>query len=285
MNRSRLLMIGGLALAVGLLVSYSVYSQLRAKTSGNRQLVKVLVAASDIQIGSKLADHDVTFAEFPQTSVPPGAFVRVSQVRDRGVVLPISKGDFVLPDKLADENAGAGLPSMIPQGMRAVSVRVNDVVSVAGFVQPGTRVDVLATGIHGGGESQTTTVLENVAVIANGRSLLDRFTGDVSTSNVITLLVSPDDAQKLTLASQEGRIQLALRNPLDTRKDPISPTKASSLVPGQASATASNEAKPKAHRAPEKAAPPPSPQDTAFHVEIIRGGKREDDKFKQDQPN
>ncbi|MGA9354719.1 MAG: Flp pilus assembly protein CpaB [Terriglobales bacterium] len=280
MNRSRLLMIGGLALAVGLLVSFTVFNKLKSLTGGNNlRMVSVVVAAGDIQIGSKLSDHDVTLAAFPLASVPPGAFSRVGQVRQRGVILPISKGDFVLPDKLAAEDAGSGLPSMIPQGMRAVSVRVNDVVSVAGFVQPGTRVDVLATGLPGAGsDAQTNTVLENVAVIAVGRSLLDRvMTGEGQTAPVITLLVSPDDAQKLTLASQEGRIQLALRNPLDTRKESIAPTRASSLSPNLQAAAA----KPKVHKVSEKIAPPPPP--LPLQVETIRGNKREETKFKPDE--
>jgi len=279
MNRSRLVMIGGLALAVGLLVSYYVFNQLKAKTGSNDHMVQAVVAASDIQIGSKLTDHDVVLAAFPEPSVPPGAFRRVGQVRQRGVILPISKGDFILPDTLAAEDAGAGLPSMIPQGMRAVSVRVNDVVSVAGFVQPGTRVDVLATGLPGtNNEAQTDTVLENVAVIAVGRSLLDRvITGETQNAAVITLLVSPDDAQRLTLASQEGRIQLALRNPLDTRKESIAPTKASSLSPREVAAAA----RPKLHKVTEKVTPPPAP--APYQIEMIRGGKREETKFKQDE--
>jgi len=279
MNRSRLVMIGGLALAVGLLVSYYVFNQLKARTGSSVRMVQAVVAANDIQIGSKLTDHDVTLAAFPPASVPPGAFARVSQVRQRGVILPIGKGDFVLPDKLAAEDAGSGLPSMIPPGMRAVSVRVNDVVSVAGFVQPGTRVDVLATGLPGtGNEAQTDTVLENVAVIAVGRSLLDRvITGETQNAAVITLLVSPDDAQRLTLAAQEGRIQLALRNPLDTRKESIAPTKASSLSPrGQAAPIA----KPRLHKVAEKVTPPPS---APYQIEMIRGGKRDETKFKPDE--
>src|ERR1035438_800443 len=172
MNRSRLLMIGGLALAVGLLVSFTVYNKLRAYTGANNERsVQVVVAADDIQVGSKLGDHDLRLAVLPQSSVPPNAYSRKSQVLGRGAVLPIGQGDFILPSKLAAEDAGSGLPSMIPPGMRAVSVRVNDVVSVAGFVQPGTRVDVLATGSEGNGnDRQTTTVLENVAVIAVGKS-------------------------------------------------------------------------------------------------------------------
>jgi pilus assembly protein CpaB len=276
MNRSRLLMIGGLALAVGLLVSYSVYNRLRNSAGAERvPVVEVVVAANDIQVGAKLADSDVRLLSFPQPNVPPGAFTRKSQVLNRGVVLPISRGEFILPTKLAAENAGAGLPSMIPPGMRAVSVRVNDVVSVAGFVQPGTRVDVLATS-SSGSERQTTTILENVAVIAVGKNLERNATGEAQTAPVITLLVSPDDAQKLALVSQEGRIQLALRNPLDTRKGGVGATKASSLYPG-APPPPTTEPKPKVHKAAVKApvAAPPSP----YTVEMIRGSKRDETKF------
>jgi len=274
MNRSRLLMIGGLALAVGLLVSYSVYNRLRTSTGGNREPgVEVVVAAKEIQVGAKLEDSDVRLLAFPQSNIPPGAYTSKSKVLNRGVILPISPGEFILPSKLAAERAGAGLPSMIPQGMRAVSVRVNDVVSVAGFVQPGTRVDVLATS-SSGSERQTTAVLENVAVIAVGKNLERSATGEAQTAPVITLLVSPDDAQKLALVSQEGRIQLALRNPLDTRKGGVSATKASSLYPG--ATPAATESKPKIHKAAVKvpvAAPPP------YTVEMIRGNKRDETKF------
>jgi len=274
MNRGRLLMIGGLALAVGLLVSYSVYNRLRASSGGDRVPgVEVVVAANDIQVGAKLVDSDIRLLSFPQPNIPPGAYTRKSQVLNRGVVLPISRGEFILPGKLAAENAGAGLPSMIPPGMRAVSVRVNDVVSVAGFVQPGTRVDVLATG-SSGSERQTTTVLENVAVIAVGKSLDRSTAGEAQVAPVITLLVSPDDAQKLALVSQEGRIQLALRNPLDTRKGSAGATKASSLYP--AATPASTEPKPKVHKAAVKvpAGPPPP-----YTIEIIHGSKRDETKF------
>jgi len=283
MNRSRLLMIGGLALAIGLLVSYTVYNQLRARTGANQHMVNVVVAAHDIQIGARLTDRDVTMAAIPQTSIPPGAFFKVKDVlgrgAGRGAVLPIAKGDFVLPNKLAPDNAGGGLPSLIPQGMRAVSVRVNDVVSVAGFVQPGTSVDVLSTGSGGNGERQTTTVLENVAVAAVGKNLDPNAPPDAQPAPVITLFVSPDDAQKLALATQEGRIQLALRNPLDTKKGEVGATRASAIYPG--GAPPSTEAKPKIHRVTAKpvAAPaPPSP----YGVEIIKGSKRDETKFQND---
>ncbi len=270
-------MIGGLALAVGLLVAFSVYNKLRTSpgSNGSERAVRVVVAADDVLVGVKLDAHDVRVITLPESAAPPGAFSDPAKVLGRGAVLPISKGDFILPSKLAALNAGGGLPSLIPPGMRAVSVRVNDVVSVAGFVQPGTRVDVLATGNEGGsGGRQTTTVLENVAVIAVGKSL-DRTTStDAQTAPVITLLVSPDDAQKLALVSQEGRIQLSLRNPLDTKKGGIGATRTSSLYLGETPAATGS--KPKAKKLVAKV---PVPAPTPYQVEMIRGSKRDETKF------
>jgi pilus assembly protein CpaB len=274
MNRSRLLMIGGLALAVGLLVSYTVYNKLRTVATADTNAVgfPVLVAAEDIQVGSKLSATDVKVITVPQTAIPPGAFSAPAKVVGRGAILPMSKGDFILSSKLAALNAGAGLPAMIPQGMRAVSVRVNDVVSVAGFVQPGSHVDVLATG-NQGNEHQTATALENVLVLAVGRSL-DR-NSDAAIAPVITFALSPDDAQKLALVSQEARIQLALRNPMDTKKEGISATRVSSLYPTDTPAGV--VPKVKFHKVAAKA-PAPLPS-TPYQVEMIRGNKREENKF------
>jgi len=279
MNRSRLLMIGGLALAIGLLVSFAVYNRLRnfAGGGGNERGLQVVVAADDIQVGAKLDARDVRIITLPQSAVPPGAFSALSQVIGRGAVLPMSTGEFILPGKLAALNAGAGLPSLIPQGMRAVSVRVNDVVSVAGFVQPGTRVDVMATGQGSGNDRQTTTVLENVAVIAVGKNLDRSSPADTQTAQVITLLVSPDDAQRLALASQEGRIQLSLRNPLDTKKGGIGATRSSSIYLGDT--PAATDVKPKVHRAAVKAPAPVKLPNAPYQVEMIRGNKLEEKKF------
>jgi pilus assembly protein CpaB len=279
MNRSRLLMIGGLALAIGLLVAFAVYTRLRnsANSGSNEREIHVVVAADDIQVGAKLTARDVSAVTIPQSAVPPGAFSDPSKVVGRGAVLPVSKGDFILQNKLAPLNAGAGLPSMIPQGMRAVSVRVNDVVSVAGFVQPGSRVDVLSTGSQGN-DRQTTTVLENVLVLAVGKNL-DQNAAEAPAAPVITLAVSPDDAQRLALASQEGRIQLSLRNPLDTKKGGIAATRASSLYPGEKPAV--TEAKPKIHKVAAKT-PPPAPPG-AYQVEMIRGSKRDETKFEDNK--
>jgi pilus assembly protein CpaB len=281
MNRSRLLMIGGLALAVGLLVSFTVYNQLRnsAGSNSNDRGVPVVVAADDIQVGAKLDAHDVKLVTVPQSVVPPGAYSDAGRVLRRGAILPISKGEFILSSKLAALEAGAGLPSMIPQGMRAVSVRVNDVVSVAGFVQPGSHVDVLATGNQAtGNDRQTTTVLENVLVLAVGKSLDRNPASDAQVAPVITLAVSPDDAQKLALVSQEGRIQLSLRNPMDTKLGGIGATRNSSLYPGEKPIM--TETKPKAHKVIAKVPVLPS---TPYQVEMIRGNKRDETKFEDNK--
>jgi pilus assembly protein CpaB len=284
MNRSRLLMIGGLAIAVGLLVAFTVYNRLRtsAGSSGSERGVPVVVAANDVQVGVKLAGRDVRLVTVPQTAVPPGYFSEISKVVDRGAILPISKGEFILPSKLAALNAGAGLPSMIPPGMRAVSVRVNDVVSVAGFVQPGSHVDVLATGNQGGNDRQTTTVLENVLVLAVGKSLDRNTSADAQTAPVITLAVSPDDAQKLALVSQEGRIQLSLRNPLDTKRGGIGATRTSSLYLGDKPAVAIDP-KPRVRKVVAKVAAPGPP--APYTVEMIRGSKLEEKKLEPAPPH
>ena len=277
MNRSRLLFIGFVAIALGAFVSFVVYKNLRAKSSGgNEPGVDVIVAANDIQVGAKVEDRDVRSVKVPTSVAPPNYFRSKSQIISRGVILPIQKGEFILPSKLAAENAGSGLPALIPPGMRAVSVRVNEVVAVAGFVVPGTRVDVLLTGNPAGlNEAQTTTVLENVAVIAAGTKLERSASGEAQSTPVITLLVSPDDAQKLTLASSQGHIQLALRNPVDTRKEDLAAMKANGLYKNLTPPPAAPHPK-SVKKGPVAAPPPPR---GAYQVEVIRGNKVDETKF------
>jgi len=274
MNRTRLLMIGVLALALGFLASVYVYRSLQSRSgSGSESGVDVIVAADDLQVGARVEEHDIKIIKIPAADLPPGSPRRRSEVLGHGVIVPISKGEFILPNRLAGENAGAGLPSLIPPGMRAVSVRVNEVVSVAGFVTPGTRVDVLLTGTPGGAsEQQTTTVLQNVAVLASGHTLERTATGEAQTTAVITLLVSPDDAQRLTLASSEGHIQLALRNPLDTRQDQFPASNSRGLYKGMAAPLQP----PVVHRTATKkvsSLPPPS---TGVSVEVYQGDKKKE---------
>jgi pilus assembly protein CpaB len=275
MNRTRLLLIGVIALALGGLASFTVLHQLQSKTAGDtRPGADVVVAATDIPVGAKVGDNDVKVVRYPSGDLPPNCFRLKTSVVGRGAVLPIAKGEFVTANKLAGENAGYGLPALIPPGMRAVSVRVNEVIGVAGFVQPGTRVDVLLTGNPtGASEQQTTTVLENVAVIATGQKLERTQAGEAQMAPVITLLVSPDDAQKLTLASMQGRIQLSLRNPLDTKQQDLPAASSGGLYRNASAPKPAPRVKPK-RTVTEVTAPPP-----VYGVEVIKGTKRDVTKF------
>ena len=278
MNRTRLMIIGLLALGLGAFVSFTVYNTLKTRTSSKEEPgADVVIAATDITTGAKIEDKDIKVVKVPLAIVPPGSLSRKSQVMGRGVILPIARGEFVLPNKLAAENAGSGLPGLIPPGMRAVSVRVNEVVAVAGFVVPGTRVDVLLTGNPGGGSDQaTTTVLENVAVIAAGQKLERNSAGEPQMTPVITLLVSPDDAQKLTLASNEGRIQLSLRNVLDTKQEQLAAVRTPALYRGGSAPAAPTAPKPRAKKVNPVASPPPP---GVYNIELIRGNQRQEEKF------
>ncbi len=276
MNRTRLMLIGVVALALGLFVSMLVFKNLQPKGGTSEHLSAVIVAADDLQVGAKVTERDIKIINIPASELPAGAPRKKADVLDHGVIIPITKGDFILSTKLAGDNAGSGLPSLIPPGMRAVSVRVNDVVSVAGFVTAGSRVDVLLTGTPGAnGEEQTTTVLQNIAVLAAGHTLERTATGEAQNTPVITLLVSPDDAQRLTLATTQGHIQLSLRNPLDTKAQDVAASSAHALYKGGvAPLTQPAPVHRTIIRKPETAAPPPAP--TSFNVEVYQGDKKVD---------
>jgi pilus assembly protein CpaB len=281
MNRNRLLMIGFLALVMGAGVSFLVYRNLQGGRAKAAPGEEILVAAEDLQVGTKIEDKHVRFARFPSGELPAGVFHRKDKLLGRGVVTPISKGEFILTNKLAGENAGYGLPALIPPGMRAISVRVNDTTSVAGFVLPGTRVDVMLTGNpEGSNQKETTTVLENVAVLATGQKLERNAAGEPQTTPVITLLVSPDDAQKLALATDQGKIQLALRNPLDTKQEQLAAARADSLYRGGfAPPPASTRATAPQPRPKRVAVATPPPLPSTFTVEVYKGDKLDKTQF------
>src|SRR6266852_8389737 len=166
----------------------------------------------------------------------------------------MAENEPVLEGKLAEKEAGAGLSSTIPEGMRGLSVAVNEVVGVAGFVIPGTNVDVLVTGrviggARSGGDNITRTILENVRVLAAGQKIEQDREGKPQTVPVITLLVTPADAAKLAMASTEGKIQLALRNTIDSKMVNPPPVLQAALFAGIAP--------PPRHVAPGKPAPAP----------------------------
>ena len=259
---------------LGLIASAFVYLQFKKAT-----VVKpvasshMVVAARPLAQGARLQSQDLRLINWPAGDPLSGMLTRVEDCLDRALVTPVVENEPILESKLAAKEAGAGLAAIIPDGMRAVSVAVNDVVGVAGFVQPGTMVDVLVTGsVEGRGASNTVTrtILENIRVLAAGQKIEQDKEGKPQTVPVITLLVTPEEANKLTMGATQGRLQLSLRNTMDTKKVQPPAVLQASLFGG----VASNPSQPA--RARTQPSPPPKP---AFTVEVIRGTKREVDHF------
>ncbi len=278
MTRIRIFIVLVLALSAGGALAYGTYSYIQNASEKTVTIptTPVVVAAADLEIGSEIRSDDVKLVDWPVTAVPEGAFTQTSDVIGRGIIVSVVRNELILPAKLAATEAGVGLPPAIPPGMRAVSVRVNEVIGVAGYVLPGTRVDVLATASPTDSRADMTTkvVLTNVQVLTAGTKLEQ--TGDTGKPipvSVVTLLVNPEQAERLTLASTVGKIQLALRNPLDTTSPPTPGIRPASLL-----GLPSSDAGPRTVRRATAPAPAPAPPvaeaDTAERIEVIRGDKR-----------
>ncbi|HJR53701.1 MAG TPA: Flp pilus assembly protein CpaB [Gemmatimonadota bacterium] len=203
--------------AAGYLALGYMNKPLSPRSASASATTQIVVAARDLALGTVLAPGDVKTIAWPSVTVPPGYAGSEEQVVGRGLITPVSANEPLMTAKLADKEAGGGLPIVIPEGMRAVSVKVDEVIGVAGFVLPGTRVDVLVTLSDNSGreEAATRVILQNVRTLASGQTIQKNANGEPQTATVITLLVTPEEAEKLTLAATEGAIQLALRNTLD----------------------------------------------------------------------
>ncbi len=217
MNRSRLYLTFLLALMLAGGASLLVSQKLNQGRVLSMPAATIVAAARDLDVGAALASEDLKMISWTSGQVPKGAFSKIADATGRAVLYPMFENEAILDAKLAPTGSGAGLPAVIPQGMRAVSIRVDDVVAVAGFVGPGTRVDVLLTGVSRN-ESLTKTILENVQVLAAGQKIQPDSQGKAEKVNVVTLLCTSQDAAKVTLAANDGHIQLVLRNPMDTQK-------------------------------------------------------------------
>ncbi len=214
----RFLTVLSVSLLWGLLVA-GVFYRVAGGASGRAHaapLKQVVVAARAMPVGSLVDRASLTLRGVAESLVPAGAFTRVEDVEGRPVIQDIQADEPLVAARLAAKGSGAGLGPLIPPGMRAVSVRVNDVVGVAGFVLPGMRVDVLVTGKPvDNGDTQTQTVLQNIAVLSAGQTLQSDSKNQPIVAPVVTLLVTPAEAEALTLAGSEGHIQLVLRNSTD----------------------------------------------------------------------
>ena len=188
-------------------------SSTAAPANGEKDLV---VASQILPLGATIHPSHVKVVRVPQRLFPAGGFSKIEEVVDRPVVSPILEGEALVEGRLAARGSGLGMAPMIPPGMRALSVRVNDVAGVAGFVLPGMRVDVLVTGRPPGrDDSVTTTVLQNILVLSAGQTLQADAKAQTINAPVVSLLVDPAQAEILTLANTEGHIQLVLRNSTD----------------------------------------------------------------------
>jgi pilus assembly protein CpaB len=192
----------------------------------------VAVAARALDVGSVVGPADIRMVGWPGDAVPQNYARSPEEVVGRGLITRVEEGEPLLLTKLADKSAGGGLPIIIPEGMRAVSVKVNEVIGVAGFVLPGTRVDVLVTLASQQDQAQATTrvILQNVQVLTAGQIIQRDAEGSPVSVPLVTLLVTPHEAEQLTLAATEGQIQLALRNTLDTEEVDTQGAKVNSLV-------------------------------------------------------
>jgi pilus assembly protein CpaB len=271
MTRSRLLLILLVALVLGggasvLSVSYLSRVASAAPVAAPAAKVTVVAAARELEPGTVLRPEDLRLLEWPAELVPAELATSVEQVEGRTLLVTLRPGDPVFTQLVSQDHSGAGLVGLIRSGMRAVSVPVDNVIGVNGFVAPGTRVDVFAT-LEGDGaaEAMTRLVVQDVEILAAGHQLQANAEGTPQETSVVTLLVTPDDAGTLILALHRGRIQLALRNRMDQDATATQGARMSQLR---------GEGRPSAPRATPAPSAPSAPRTTGYTVEVLSGGKR-----------
>jgi pilus assembly protein CpaB len=287
MNR-RLLIILTCAFVLAVGASYIVYrvmgTQLNARA--RPQTVRVVMAARDLEIGTLIRDTDLKMGEMIG-ALPKGASTKLEAVVGRGVTSNVYADELVLDNRLAPVGSGGGLAATIPDGMRACAVKVNDVVGVAGFVLPGMRVDVLISGNPPGAKSiegpKVKTLLQNIAVLSAGANIQKDNEGKPVQVQVVNLLVTPEQAEVLSLASNETRIQLVLRNPLDTE---FAKPPGSGMANLFADPNAPAPAKPRSPALRNVSAPKPEAiAPRIYLVEVMNGATRKEEKFSSPEEN
>jgi pilus assembly protein CpaB len=255
-------------------VTFPIYRRLR-QNSAQPKLTQVVATSKDVSVGVALSPDDVKLIGWPADAPLTGSFSKVQDVVGRPVIYALGAGEPVLERDLAVAGSGIGLSVKVPPGMRATAVRSNEIVGVAGFLFPGSHVDVLATITLSGSSSATTqTVLQDVEVLTAGQTIEPDPQGKPKTVNVVTLLLNPEDSQKLLLASGQGTIQFVLRNGTDQKKVEIKPTRLDEMAASAKVAITPHPVK----RAAPPTAPPPKPP-TVYVMEMIRGNERSVQKF------
>jgi pilus assembly protein CpaB len=290
-RRTRHLVVLMIAIVTASIASFGVYRAM-AQMPAQRvdAMTQVVVAARPMVIGTAITAKDVKLVAWPASSLVPGAITDVKAAVDRGLLTSVLENEPLTNDKLASTASGAGLSPAIPAGMRAISVKVNDVIGVAGFIVPGSRVDVVVT-IRRPNDSMTRTAANNVQVLTAGTRKDQENPGAItkrasdSGETVVTLMVTPRDAERIALAQSEGQIMLVLRNPLDTDTASTAGIKTDALLGSEPSAIpappvvrAAAPRRPEPR--PEPVAAPPAPAPAPPSVEAIRAGKRTDEVIK-----
>jgi len=220
MKKKRTLVVLLLAILSGSVAAVSAVRYLEDRptplmASSTPEIQPVVVAAQDLSLGTKLTAEDLRIVNWPSEGLPAGYASSTGEIVGRSVVSDIQMNEPILSLKLADTGLH-GLIPLIPAGMRALSVKVDEVVGVAGFVTPQTRVDViLIMQPPGGQEPLSKVILQNIQALAANQQITENDAGQPIVSTVVTVLVTPEEAEKLSLAANQGRIQMALRNTLD----------------------------------------------------------------------
>jgi len=278
------------AVVVASAASFAVYHFL---LSGIKQQppalvqTKLLVASHDLDVGTLIKDADLREIAW-SGELPAHSLTAQTEIVGRGVIASIYKDEPIFAPRLAGKGAGAGLAATIPVGKRAVALRVNDVVGLAGFVQPGMHVDVLIAGNGPGTSSQSgvlaRTALQNIEVLSAGQKLERNAEGKPEEVQVVNLLVTPDQAEILSLAGTETKVQLVLRNPLDTEELPTQGTSISQLFGGPSGAKIARQSiedGSRPHVIARRADPPVSKTATTppmkpetNTIEVFNGGKK-----------
>ena len=277
MNRgTRTLIVLAVAVIAAGVASYGVYAAIRSIPERQVEIStrSAVVAKVKLDVGTRLTSDLVKVVAWPEKTPVEGGFADIAEVVDRGLIAGVVANEPITESKLASKEAGAGLPPTITPGMRAISVKVNEVIGVAGFVVPGTRVDVMTIiAKDNNQEAMSRVVVSNVQVLtANTRyDQEEAKEGQAIRSTVVTLMVSPLDAERIALAQAEGQLMLTLRNPLDV--DPTESKGVSKNALFGAPAPAPVKASPRRVAAPV-APPPPVVVPGPYLVETIKAGKK-----------
>jgi pilus assembly protein CpaB len=294
MRNKRLIIAMLAAVAFGLIAAISVSRYLASAQAYTKNLTNVVVAKVEIPVGTRIVPEQLSVAQFPRTVAPDGTFAVIDEkLIGRVVITRISPREPVTEYRLAPVGAAGGLSSVIPDGYRAMTVKVDDVVGVSGFIQPGSLVDVVVT-INPPEERQrervSKIVLQNIKVLANGQNIdKPKNEKEVERVKAVTLQVTPEQAEKLALASSEGKLQLVMRNAVDQNDEVTPGANKTTLLSGERAVPVPEpglgpkEAKPKTtvtRRPKPRVVKPPAERITAApapprpSIEVIEGAKK-----------